>query len=89
MELSAALFIGLIAALAPVFVGLGALVGSWYATKTSAKQSELQALRVRVDQLFEANNKLHAENLRLREYVFDLKRILEKQGIELPTYKNV
>jgi len=70
-----------------LFTALGALVGSLYATRTSAKQSELVELRERVDRLFRDNVRYHKENLKLREYIFNLRLVLAKHDIEAPEFE--
>lgn len=76
--------IAFIVAVGPFFAAFGALVGSWYATRTSAKQSELVQLRDRVDELSRENIDLHKTNIVLRQYIFDLRVILAKHGIKAP-----
>lgn len=65
----------------PVSTVLGAMFGSWYSTRTAAKHSELVALRDRVDELFKENILLHKENVRLREYIGELRITLREHGI--------
>jgi chromosome segregation ATPase len=64
----------------------GALAGSWYATRTTAKQSELNELRERVDDLTRENIQYHKENLKLREYIFDLRLKLAEHGIDVAPF---
>lgn len=70
-----------------IFTGIGALAGSWYATRTTAKQSELDKLRERVDELTLENIKLHKQNIKMREYIFLLRLKLAEHDINMPAYE--
>lgn len=79
-----ALINGVLVAVAAIFASLGALAGSWYATRTSAKTSELNTLRERVDALSRENIRLHEENIHFKEYVAILRTTLREHGIDVP-----
>jgi len=79
--------IALVVLAGTLFTAFGALAGSLYATRTSAKQSELNKLWEQVNELTRENIKYHKENLKLREYIFDLRLILAKHGIEVPVFE--
>jgi hypothetical protein len=82
MEL--ATVIALIVAVAPILTGLGAALGAWLTNRTKAKQTELDALRDRVDELTCTNTQMHRENISLREYILVLTGVLREHGIEVP-----
>lgn len=82
-----ALQVSLAGLVGTVLTAVGALAGSWYATRTSAKQSELNELRERVDELTRENIQYHKENLSLREYIFDLRLKLAEHGIQVKAFE--
>ncbi len=73
-----------IGAVATVCTALGALVGSWYASRTSAKLTELQQLRERVDKLSRENARMYRNNTRLWEYITKLRLMLLENGLSVP-----
>jgi len=84
--MSETLQITLIGLAGALFTALGALIGSWYATRTTAKQSELDKLRHRVDELTMENVALHKENIKMREYIFNLRVKLAEHGINVAPF---
>lgn len=73
------------AALIVAFTGLLAALWSIADGRKKARKDELEQLRERVDELTSENDKLHKENIRLRQFISSLLTRLARAGIEVPT----